>query len=107
MCPRCRQGFVFQGRFLLGLSKMNEYCPTCGLKFEREQGYFLGAMFISYALAVGVMGAFLGLLWGLTNWRFEMLILASFLALLPFAPLLARFSRVLWIHFDRRVDPEE
>jgi hypothetical protein len=27
---------------------MNECCLACGLKFEREQGYFLGAMGVSY-----------------------------------------------------------
>jgi hypothetical protein len=30
---------------------MNERCPYCGLKFEREQGYFLGAMYFSYCIA--------------------------------------------------------
>jgi hypothetical protein len=26
--------------------RMHERCPACGLKFEREDGYFLGAMYI-------------------------------------------------------------
>ena len=34
---------------------MHEYCPVCGLKFEREEGYFLGAMYISYGLALFVI----------------------------------------------------
>ena len=33
-------------------------------------------------------------------------ILFGFLVFLPFAPALAVISRVLWIHFDRAVDPE-
>ena len=49
-CPRCRQGPIFGG-----LIRTNEYCPQCGLRFEREQGYFLGAMYFSYALATGVL----------------------------------------------------
>ncbi len=106
LCPRCRQGLIFPGSFLLGLGRMRDSCPCCGLKFEREQGYFLGAMMISYLLAVPVMGAFLLLFWWLTKWSFEALILVSLLALLPFVPTLNRFSRVLWIYFDRKIDPE-
>jgi hypothetical protein len=33
-------------------------------------------------------------------------VLFGFLLFLPFAPALAAISRVLWIHFDRAVDPE-
>jgi hypothetical protein len=31
---------------------MNDSCPHCNLKFEREPGYFYVAMFISYAMNV-------------------------------------------------------
>ena len=32
---------------------MNEDCPGCGLDFDRgEPGYFTGAMYVSYALAI-------------------------------------------------------
>jgi hypothetical protein len=32
---------------------MNETCSECGLKFGRgEPGYFTGAMYVSYALAI-------------------------------------------------------
>src|SRR5262245_48048790 len=44
-CPRCRTGPVFRS-----LLRMNDPCPHCGLVFEREEGYFLGAMYVSYAL---------------------------------------------------------
>jgi Na+/H+ antiporter NhaB len=29
-------------------------CPACGLRFEREEGGFLGAMVLNYALAIGL-----------------------------------------------------
>ncbi len=86
---------------------MHERCSVCGLKFEREEGYFLGAMYISYGLAVPLLVAFLALFWWLTDWRWERILLASALALVPLAPLLTMFARVLWIHFDRGVDPGE
>lgn len=31
---------------------MHEACTVCHYKFEREPGYFLGAMYISYGIAV-------------------------------------------------------
>src|SRR4029450_9302180 len=55
-CPRCRVGPLFRRPF-----SMNSYCFQCGLKFEREQGYFIGAIYINYAatVAIAVPGFFL------------------------------------------------
>jgi hypothetical protein len=39
--------------FSLGFPKMNEYCSHCNFKFEKEPGYFFGAMFVNYGLTVG------------------------------------------------------
>ncbi len=85
---------------------MHECCDVCGLKFEREQGYFLGAMYISYGFGVALMAALVALLWLATGWRLEKLILVAALLLVPFAPLITVLARVLWIHFDRAIDPE-
>lgn len=55
-CPRCRIGKVFVGStYSIKIQKMNEVCPHCGLRFEREPGYFYVAMFVSYALNVAEM----------------------------------------------------
>jgi uncharacterized protein (DUF983 family) len=43
-CPRCRAGKILRGSILLRFPKMDERCEDCDLKFEREPGYFLGAM---------------------------------------------------------------
>lgn len=52
-CPRCRIGDVFTGpTYSLKPQKMNEVCGHCGLKYEREPGYFYVSMFVSYALNV-------------------------------------------------------
>lgn len=55
-CPNCNKGKVFRDKslvFSLGFPKMNEKCSHCGFKFEKEPGYFFGAMFVNYGLAVG------------------------------------------------------
>ncbi len=85
---------------------MNRTCPSCGLEFDREPGYFSGAMYISYAMAVPIAAA-VAISTGFVfpSWPFEATIAAAFAALVPLSPLLFRYSRILWIHFDRSVDP--
>jgi hypothetical protein len=86
---------------------MWERCPNCGLKFEREQGYFLGAMYISYGLALITIVAFALLLWAATAWSMQKVTVWAILLFLPLAPTLTLFSRVLWIYSDRAIDPDK
>ncbi len=86
---------------------MNNACPHCGLKFMRETGYFTGAMYFSYALGIPIISAFTLIAWlVLPSWSLWQLVLLAWLAFLPLVPLVFRYSRVLWIHFDRFIDPE-
>jgi uncharacterized protein (DUF983 family) len=48
-CPRCGARRIF-GSWL----HLIDRCPDCDLRFEREQGGFLGAMTINYLVAVVV-----------------------------------------------------
>ena len=86
---------------------MHERCPACDLKFQREAGYFLGAMYISYGLALGVILALAVVLWFLTHWRLDKLTIWAIVLFLPLAPALTLFARILWIYLDQTVDPEK
>jgi uncharacterized protein (DUF983 family) len=101
-CPRCGEGKIFE-------NAIDSYknCPVCHLVFERERGYFIGAMYFSYALAIVVIGLFM-LLWylilpDLGLWWITVLATVTFL---PFVPLIYRYSRVVWIYFDRWAWPD-
>jgi len=85
---------------------MLECCPVCDLKFEREPGYFLGAMYFSFALGVLVMAPIAVLVWHLTGWWISKVVLWAAILFLPFAPTITLFARVLWIYLDQTVDPE-
>jgi uncharacterized protein (DUF983 family) len=98
-CPRCLRGRVFGG-----LVRMNTACPSCELSFEREQGYFLGAMYFSYGLGLLAIGAPVTWLIVERAPRWVVVGVAAGLLLL-LAPLLFRYSRVLWLHFDQQFDP--
>lgn len=54
-CPSCGTEEVFESKgnvFLFKIPKMREKCGNCGLRFEKEPGYFTGAMYVSYGLAI-------------------------------------------------------
>ena len=105
-CPRCREGMIFRGSLLRGFPRMNQICTVCGLKFERESGYFLGAMYLSYMLGVGVVLAITVLIWSLAHLRFDRALGWAFLIFLPLVPPITLFARVLWIYLDQTIDPD-
>jgi uncharacterized protein (DUF983 family) len=62
-CPNCGQGGLFQG-----LYKLKATCDSCGVRFERDSGAWLGAMVVAYGLAilaVIIVAAVTIILWGL------------------------------------------
>jgi uncharacterized protein (DUF983 family) len=98
-CPRCLQGAVFAGPF-----RMHARCPMCGLVFAREQGYFTGAMYLSYGLALIVTApVWLIMVW-LERSLGEVLLVIGPLLLVG-SPWLFRYARVLWLHLDQAIDP--
>lgn len=99
-CPRCRQGRVFCGAIA-----MNERCPACGLRFEREQGYWLGALYLAYGLAVPVLSLLTAVLWVAARTSLAHSVLIALLIFLPLSPVVFRYSRILWMHLDHFIDP--
>lgn len=85
---------------------MNERCSICDLKFEREPGYFLGAMYVSYGLGIVIVTLFAALLWSITGWWITKDTIWAVILFLPLAPTITLFARVLWIYFDQTIDPE-
>jgi hypothetical protein len=85
---------------------MHDRCPVCRLHFNREPGYFLGAMYISYGLGVGVIVALGAVLWVVTSWDVVKITIWAVVLFLPLAPMLTFLARVLWIYLDQTLDPE-
>ena len=105
LCPRCRVGRIFRGPVYRGPLVMWDSCPVCGLQFEREQGYFLGAMYVSYGLSIPPVLLLILLIWKLSGWPLDWSIGAAFVVYLPCAPVVARFARVVWMYVDQGFDP--
>ena len=102
VCPLCGQGKLF--RTWLG---MHQQCPRCGVKFEREPGFFLGSIYINYGLTVLIVAiVYPTLLFnGIVP---EKPLLLSALAFTILFPLLVfPWARSLWLGFDQWRDPRE
>ncbi len=84
---------------------MNERCPACGIVFEREPGYWTGAMVVSYLLSVALYLALSLLLWWVTG-HVELGLLIAVVPFLAAVPVIFRYSRVIWMHLDHTLDPE-
>jgi uncharacterized protein (DUF983 family) len=103
-CQNCRRGIVFRS-----LWKMNANCPVCGLDFNRgDPGYFTGAMYLSYAMAIPLLAIVtLALYLLLPSWSLLRLVMLASILCTPSIPVIWQYSRVLWIYFDRYFDPED
>jgi uncharacterized protein (DUF983 family) len=44
-CARCGADEIFKSFWVL-----HDYCPNCGYRFEREEGYWVGAIIINTAV---------------------------------------------------------
>ena len=100
LCPVCRGAPIFVGRW-----RMNETCPACGTRFERAPGYFVGAMYISYALAMLVLIVMVVVfeLGAFRSWPLPVVVTLALGVYLLLVPPLFRWSRILWIHFGERI----
>ncbi|GAB3731004.1 DUF983 domain-containing protein [Spirosoma lituiforme] len=102
LCPRCRQGKIFKKPFYSprGFDEMYEYCPHCGLRYEVEPGYFIGAMYVSYAISGGVALVLGFLIFYLGNdpdgWVYASIVAPVMIII---APVNFRISRVIWLHY--------
>ena len=107
LCPRCRRGKIFRSSIYRGFPGMHERCPICGLKFQREAGYFLGAMYISYGLALAAILIISLVLWRVTDWRIDKIVIWAIILFLPLVLPITLFSRILWIYLDQSIDPDK
>ena len=108
-CPRCRVGPMFTtGTYSTKFMDMPPRCSHCGLRFEREPGFFYGSMYISCGLSLGVLLGFI-ILANLLGWDMSLegkfAIATGILLLL--VPIIFRYSRVMMLYFFGSVPFQE
>jgi uncharacterized protein (DUF983 family) len=101
-CPQCGNNGIFKNYF-----EMKHSCPSCGYRFDREEGYFLGAYAVNLLLAefipVGLLILFL--IYSSYSWVTLELIFIPLAIIMPL--LFFPYSRMLWMVLDLYVDPNE
>ena len=96
-CPHCRKGPVFKKLFTMYSS-----CPDCSFVYDREPGYYTGAMFINWFLAIG----FIGPVWVtmiLLGYKFTTIFVSTVIPLVLATPWLFQYSRILWLYLDYQI----
>ena len=99
-CPNCGGGHVFEKRTgIFKIPKMHEKCVECDYRFDREPGYFIGAMYLSYGLAIFQgMIAYLLCSFLFPNMTIEWVLLIVILPVLILSKKNFKWSRILYIH---------
>lgn len=101
-CPQCGGKDIFKHYI-----ELKQNCPTCGYRFEREEGYFLGG----YALGVVFTGLIplillvFAFIYTDYDWITLELIFIPMAILLPL--ILFPYTRTLWMMIDLWIHPTE
>jgi uncharacterized protein (DUF983 family) len=107
-CARCGSGHLFRRYFTIVSD-----CPRCGLHFEREPGYWAGALAINLILVGGLFAIVFVIALILTVPEVPVApLLALVVPIVAIGPIVCYpFSKTIWVAVDRaflqRLDPRE
>jgi hypothetical protein len=100
-CPKCKSEKIFKKKgnlLLFRIPKMNSKCNNCNFLFDKESGFFFGAMFVSYALIVAEAVALFVILQIFLKFNY----LTTFISIIVLITLIGtinyRLSRIIWIY---------
>lgn len=102
-CPRCGRGGIAH-RWTLA-----EHCPACGHRYERHEGYWVGAVAVNTIATIGLFFAvFVGgmvLTWPDVPWNVLLVVTVALNLVFPivFYP----WSKTIWIALDLAVHPPD
>lgn len=107
-CPRCNEGDLFKHKGLWSLKeigKTHDKCSVCGQDFKMEDGFFLGATYVSYAFCIAIAVPILLVL--AVGFQVDFLIILGVIGvvLALFTPPIIRYSRSIWfnmfVHYEK------
>ena len=96
-CARCGTGHLFRRWFT-----MVDDCPGCGLHFEREQGYWVGAVVLNVAFVSLIFVVVMTVFMVMTLPDIPVpTLLMTLIPLMTFGPLFAYpFTKTTWVAID-------
>ncbi|MEA2432985.1 MAG: hypothetical protein QOG54_442 [Actinomycetota bacterium] len=102
-CPRCGGPKIFSG-----WTKLKPACPTCGYKFERESGYWVGAIQVNLAVTESLFILFflVTLFATMPDVPWQPLLIVALATNLVFPWFFYPYSKTLWVAIDLYFHPK-
>ena len=98
-CPYCDKGDVYRKKQrIIEIPRMYQRCENCGKDFTGEPGYFFGAMYVSYGIAVGagiLTFLILKYFFNLSSFNLYIAIIMGVIALISVKNF--KWSRIIWL----------
>jgi uncharacterized protein (DUF983 family) len=103
-CPVCGSKSIWKS-----FGQTVDNCPSCGYRYEREEGYWVGGLIVSMGFEILLfLVIFLGVIllsWPAVPWTALTIILVVVLGLAPVV--LYRQSKTVWVWLDLKIHPYE
>ncbi len=101
-CPICQEGNYYKYNTPYNLKKFDKvhtHCNYCQHKFEIENGFFIGAMYISYGISVAIaVTLFMATYVLFSNIEYYYYILIIVIGIVVSMPVSFRLSRTVWMN---------
>lgn len=99
--------FVSHPYDLSKVGDIHEHCDKCGLKYEKEPGFYYGAMYVAYALGVALFVTF----WVSFNLFFNNISLgwqigSIIIGTIVLSPYIYALSKIIWANFFIKYDKD-
>ncbi len=109
-CPQCQEGefFVSHPYDLSKVGDIHQECSHCHLKYEKEPGFYYGAMYVSYALGVALfvtLWVSMKLFFPKTSLTWQLVII--FITFIVIAPYFYALSKIIWANLFIRYDEKK
>ena len=77
---------------------MNTHCSFCNEIYEKETGFYWGAMYVSYALAVALSVVIGVVVYAFIGWHPFYMFISIILGITLCSPIVFRLSRTIWLY---------
>jgi uncharacterized protein (DUF983 family) len=101
-CPNCGHGGLFESWF-----RLRDRCPACGVRFAREDGFFIGALFVNMAVTETILFLWLAAMFLLTLPDSPIgTIIAGVVVIAVLVPIVVYpFSKTIWAAIHLAMEP--
>ena len=98
-CPVCGNASIVKAPF-----KVKDHCSSCGAIFQREQGFFVGAILVNVVTTeLVILLAYLASL-PVINAQYELVLIILFVIAVTFPVAFYHHSWSIWLTFDHLVE---